>query len=60
MRELMENMQKEKENILKQNTMLKQKLGESEQLIGKLMGGELQEDEDEDEEEEEEEEKVND
>jgi hypothetical protein len=30
MRELMENMQKEKENILKQNTMLKQKLGESE------------------------------
>lgn len=44
MRELMENMQKEKENILKQNTMLKQKLGESEQLIGKLMGGEIQED----------------
>ena len=42
MRELMENMQKEKENILKQNVMLKQKLGESEQLIGKLMGSEIQ------------------
>ncbi len=53
----MENMQKEKENILKQNTMLKQKLGESEQLIGKLMGGEIQEG---DEDDEEEEEKVND
>lgn len=36
----MENMQKEKENILKQNTVLKQKLSESEELVGKLLGNE--------------------
>lgn len=36
----MENMQKEKENILKQNTVLKQKLSESEELVGKLLGSE--------------------
>lgn len=33
-------MQKEKENILKQNTVLKQKLSESEELVGKLLGSE--------------------
>lgn len=31
-------MQKEKENILKQNGVLKQKLTESEDLVGKLLG----------------------
>jgi len=31
-------MQKEKENILKQNAVLKQKLTESEDLVGKLLG----------------------
>lgn len=31
-------MVKEKENIVKQNTILKQKLKQSEDLIGKLLG----------------------
>ena len=38
MKELLENMMKEKENIVKQNTILKQKLKQSEDLIGKLFG----------------------
>ncbi len=33
MRELVENMQKEKKNILQQNTILKEKLIQSEDLI---------------------------
>ncbi len=31
-------MQKEKENIVKQNAVLKEKLAESEGLVGKLLG----------------------
>lgn len=34
----MENMMKEKENILKQNVILKEKLAQSEELISRLLG----------------------
>ena len=46
---LLENMMKEKENILKQNTVLKEKLKQSEELIGKLLGagGDIKEDDEE-------------
>lgn len=37
----MDNMQKEKENVVRQNLILKEKLDQSEELIGKLgVGGE--------------------
>ena len=39
MKSLLENMMKEKDNILKQNVVLKQKLQQSEELIGRLLGG---------------------
>ena len=39
MKSLLENMMKEKDNILKQNVVLKQKLKQSEELIGRLLGG---------------------
>ena len=39
MKNLLENMMKEKENILKQNAVLKEKLKQSEELIGRLLGG---------------------
>lgn len=38
MKELMENMMKEKDNIMKQNSILKEKLIQSQELIGKLLG----------------------
>ena len=38
MKNLLENMMKEKDNILKQNSVLKEKLQQSEELIGKLLG----------------------
>ena len=38
MKDLLENMVKEKENIVKQNVILKEKLKQSEELIGKLLG----------------------
>jgi hypothetical protein len=34
MKDLMENMQKEKQNILRQNAILKEKIVQSEELIG--------------------------
>lgn len=40
MKSLLENMMKEKENILKQNSVLKEKLKQSEELIGRLLGAE--------------------
>lgn len=43
MKNLLENMMKEKENILKQNVVLKEKLKQSEVLIAKLLGENLQE-----------------
>ncbi len=38
MKSLLDNMMKEKENILKQNATLKEKLKQSEVLIAKLLG----------------------
>ena len=38
MKELLENMVKEKENVFKQNVILKEKLKQSEELIEKLLG----------------------
>ncbi len=38
---------KEKENILKQNAVLKEKLKQSETLIGKLLGNQISEQQDE-------------
>ena len=38
MKELLDNTVKEKENIVKQNGILKEKLVESEELISKLLG----------------------
>jgi hypothetical protein len=38
MKNLLENMMKEKDNILKQNVVLKEKLKQSEVLIAKLLG----------------------
>jgi hypothetical protein len=49
MKELMENMYKEKENILKQNTLLQEKLVQSEDLIGKLLASNPVKEEEEDE-----------
>ena len=54
-------MMKEKDNILKQNSVLREKLKQSEELIGKLLAGagargaDIEEEEDEDYEDEEEE-----
>ena len=42
-------MMKEKENILKQNAVLKEKLKQSEELIGKLLGADMKEQDNEDE-----------
>lgn len=39
MKNLLENMMKEKDNILKQNSVLREKLHQSEELIGKLLAG---------------------
>lgn len=52
MKNLLENMMKEKDNILKQNVVLKEKLKQSEVLIAKLLGEGMQEQDGEDEEEE--------
>lgn len=38
MKQLLENMVKEKENVVKQNVILKEKLKESEEIIEKLLG----------------------
>ena len=38
MKQLLENMMKEKENVVKQNVILKEKLKESEEIIEKLLG----------------------
>jgi hypothetical protein len=43
MKSLLENMMKEKENILKQNAVLKEKLKQSETLIAKLLGNQISE-----------------
>lgn len=51
MKSLLENMMKEKDNILRQNAVLKEKLQQSEQLIGRLLGKDLQEEQEEEEEE---------
>jgi hypothetical protein len=44
MKSLLENMMKEKDNIHKQNALLKEKLKQSEELITKLLGADLKED----------------
>lgn len=49
---LLENMMKEKDNILKQNAVLKEKLKQSEELIGRLLGKDIEEEEGEDQENE--------
>lgn len=41
MKSLLENMMKEKENIFRQNAVLKEKLKQSEELIGRLLGKDL-------------------
>ena len=56
MKNLLENMMKEKENLAKQNAVLKEKLKQSEELIGKLLGGDMREGDEEDEEDAEEDE----
>lgn len=49
---LLENMMKEKDNILKQNAVLKEKLKQSEELIGRLLGKDIEEEDGEDQEDE--------
>jgi hypothetical protein len=45
MKSLLDNMMKEKDNILKQNAVLKEKLKQSEELIGRLLGKDMEEEE---------------
>jgi hypothetical protein len=46
---LLENMMKEKDNIHKQNAVLKEKLKQSEELIGRLLGKDIGEEDEEEE-----------